>query len=36
MILLWVYFIFAAIFCVSFTQTEEKYVKVIDDDIHDR
>ena len=36
MISLWVYFIFAAIFCVGFTQTEKKYVKVIDDDIHDR
>ena len=36
MISLWVYFIFAATFCIGFTQTEKKYVKVIDDDIYDR
>ena len=34
MISLWVYFIFA-VFCIGFTQTEKKYVKVIDDDIYD-
>ena len=36
MISLWVYFIFTKTFCIGFTQTERKYVKVIDDDIHDR
>ena len=36
MISLWVYFIFAATFCIGFTQTEKKYVNVIDDDIYDR
>ena len=35
MISLWVYFIFATTFCIGFTQTEKKYVKVIDDDIYD-
>ena len=25
-----------ATFCIGFTQTEKKYVKVIDDDIYDR
>ena len=34
MISLWVYFIFDT-FCTGFTQTEKKYVKVIDDDIYD-
>ena len=34
MISLWVYFIFDT-FCIGFTQTEKKYVKVIDDDIYD-
>ena len=32
---LWVYFSFAATFCIGFTQTEKKYVKVINDN-HDR
>ena len=36
MISLWVYFIFATTFCIDFTQTEKKYVKVIGDDIYDR
>ena len=36
MISLWVYFIFATTFCIGFTRTEKKYVKVTDDDIHDR
>ena len=36
MISLWAYFIFVTTFCIGFTQTEEKYVKVTDDDIHDR
>ena len=36
MISLWVYFIFATTFCTGFTQTEKKYVKVIDDGIYNR
>ena len=32
---LWVYFSFAATFCIGFTQTEKKYVKVINDN-HNR
>ena len=36
MISLWVNFIFVTTFCIGFTRTEKKYVKVTDDDIHDR
>ena len=33
---LWVFFVFVTTFCIGFTQTEEKYVKIIDDDIYNR
>ena len=36
MISLWVLFVFVTTFCIGFTQTEKKYVMVIDDDIYDR
>ena len=36
MISLWVFFVFVTTFFIGFTQTEKKYVKVIDDDIYDR
>ena len=33
---LWVFFVFVTTFCIGFTQTEEKYGKIIDDDIYNR
>ena len=36
MISMCVYFIFATTFRIGFTQTEKKYVNVIDNDIYDR